>query len=178
VNISHTMLKQSYFVSRIADIVTEEGINPSSMKLEITEDETIDDTEFTVSILNQLIDLGFEIALDDFGVGYSSFNHIKTLPLETLKIDRSLMLSIENDKKTLSIIETLINLSHTLDLNVVCEGVELKSQIDLLKNIGCDRIQGYYISKPLNKKDFNKFLIDFNKKENISQNKTQINYNI
>lgn len=163
VNISHLLLKQFDFIERITNIVKEAGISPRNIKLEITEDETIEDTEFTVNILNKLRNIGFGIALDDFGVGYSSFNHIKTLPLDTLKIDRSLLINLEEDNKTLSIVETLIDLAHTLELEVTCEGIEIGDQIRLLKNIGCDKIQGYYISKPLSKNDFKEFLINFNK---------------
>ncbi|NLZ33371.1 MAG: EAL domain-containing protein, partial [Clostridiales bacterium] len=163
VNISHALLKQSYFLSKIIKIVEEEGIAPDFLRFEITEDETIDDSEFTANVLKELKKLGFGISLDDFGVGYSSFNHIKTLPLDTLKIDRSLIFSIEEDKRTFSIIDTLINLSHSLGLDVICEGVEKKNEMELLKSIGCDKIQGYYISKVINKNDFIEFLLNFNK---------------
>lgn len=166
INISHALLKQSYFISKIMRIVEEEEITPDFLKLEITEDETIDDTEFTVNVLKELRKLGFGISLDDFGVGYSSFNHIKTLPLDTLKIDRSLIFSIENDKRTFSIIDTLIKLSHSLGLDVVCEGVEKENEMELLRTLGCDRIQGYHISKAITKSDFIKFLIKFNKINN------------
>lgn len=165
VNISYLLLKQFDFIEKIKTIVYEGGISPRNIKLEITEDETIDDTEFIVNILNKLRNIGFSIALDDFGVGYSSFNHIKTLPLDSFKIDRSLLISLEEDSKTLSIVETLINLAHTLELEVICEGIEIKDQMELLKNIRCDKIQGYYISKPLCKEDFKEFLIKFNRIE-------------
>ena len=165
INISYLLLKQFDFVEKLTAIVKEAKISPRNVKLEITEDETIDDTEFTVNILNKLRSFGFGIALDDFGIGYSSFNHIKTLPLDTLKIDRSLLISLEEDNKTLAIVETLINLAHTLELDIVCEGVELEAQVELLKNINCDKIQGYYISKPLCKEDFKEFLIKSNREK-------------
>ena len=105
-------------------------------------------------------------------MGYSSFNYIKILPLDTLKIDRSLLKSLEKDKKTLAIIETLIKLSHTLGLDVVCEGVEIHNQLELLKKINCDNIQGFYISKPIDFNSFKNFIIDFNKIErrDLSEN--------
>ena len=162
VNISYTALKQINFLERVMSIVNESNVNPNFIKIEITEDEIIDNIESTVKILNKLRKLGFNIALDDFGVGYSSFNYIKTLPLDTLKIDRSLLISVENDKKTFAIIKTLINLAHTLGLDVVCEGVEMKNQFELLKNIEYDKIQGYYISKPLNLNDFYKLILNIN----------------
>ncbi len=162
VNISYIAIKQVDFISNICKIIYEEKVNPNHIKLEVTEDEIIDNMEFVINILNELREIGFKIALDDFGVGYSSFNYIKNLPLDTLKIDRSLLISLEEDKKTLAIIETLINLSHTLDLNVICEGVELESQLELLKDINCDGIQGYFISKPIDFNAFKEFIINFN----------------
>ena len=162
VNISYIAIKQTDFIDNLCKIINEEKVNPNYIKLEVTEDEIIDDMEFVISILNKLRALGFKISLDDFGVGYSSFNYIKNLPLDTLKIDRSLLISVEEDKKTLAIIETLINLSHTLDLKVICEGVELESQLELLKGINCDGIQGYFISKPIGFNTFKEFIINFN----------------
>jgi diguanylate cyclase (GGDEF)-like protein len=163
VNISYIAIKQTDFISKLCKIIDEEKIDPNYIKLEITEDEIIDDIDFVVNILNKLRTLGFKIALDDFGIGYSSFNYIKKLPLDTLKIDRSLLINLEEDKKTLAIIKTLINLSQTLDLSVVCEGVESGSQLKLLKSINCDEIQGYFISKPIDFNTFKEFIIRFNK---------------
>ena len=94
------------------------------------------------------------IALDDFGVGYSSFSYIKILPIDTIKIDRSLLSKIENDRKTVAIIETLIKLAHTLELDVIAEGVEMQDQLELLKTLNCDKIQGYFISKPIAREEF------------------------
>ncbi len=98
------------------------------------------------------------IALDDFGVGYSSFSYIKILPIDTIKIDRSLLSKIENDRKTVAIIETLIKLAHTLELDVIAEGVEMQDQLELLKTLNCDKIQGYFISKPIAREEFENLL--------------------
>lgn len=163
INISYSAIKQVDFIDKLTNIIDEVGVTPKSIKLEITEDEIIEKLDFVVSVLEKVRALGFKIALDDFGVGYSSFNYIKSLPLDTLKIDRSLLISLEKDGKTLAIMETLINLSHTLDLDVVCEGVEINNQLELLKNIKCDKIQGFYISKPINFNSFKDFIINFNK---------------
>ncbi|GAB6167833.1 hypothetical protein JCM1393_02930 [Clostridium carnis] len=165
VNISYIFLKQPNFIDRVMTIINEVGVEPKAIKLEITEDEIIDDTKYTIEILNKIRKFGIKISLDDFGVGYSSFNHIKILPLDTIKIDRSLLMSLEKDKKTVAIIETLIKLCHTLNLDVICEGVEIKSQLNLLKEINCDKVQGYYISRPLRVKHFDEFVINFNKIE-------------
>lgn len=164
-NISYSALRKENFIKNLVNIIKEEKINSSSINLEITEDEIIDDVDFIVNILNKLKKLDFNIALDDFGVGYSALNYIKILPLDILKIDRSLLENLEKDKKTFLIIEYIINLSHELGIEVVCEGVETFAQLDILKNINCDKIQGFYISKPIEFDIFKNFIIDFNKIE-------------
>ncbi|MGL5617214.1 MAG: EAL domain-containing protein [Sarcina sp.] len=161
INISYSFLIQPNFTDYILSIAKKYNIPTKFIKLEITEDEILEDIGYVISILNNLRANGFLIALDDFGVGYSSFNYIKRLPLDTIKIDRSLISSIENDKKALSIIKTLISLSKSLDLEVVCEGIEDKKQFILLEALGCDKIQGFFFSKPLDKNKLYKYLENF-----------------
>lgn len=160
VNASYRFLKQPDLIERLETVLKKNGLPPSALKLEITEDEVLDNPSYIISILSSIRSMGVKVALDDFGVGYSSFNHIKMLPIDTIKIDRSLLLSVEEDNKTLAIINTLIKLSHTLDLDVVCEGVEINDQLELLKKLKCDKIQGFLISKPISKNEFNNFLKD------------------
>lgn len=154
VNASYRFLKQHNFIEKLKAVLEETKLNANALKLEITEDEVIDDEERILKILKEIKDLGVLLALDDFGVGYSSFNYIKILPLDTIKIDRSLLLQVEGDSKSLAIITTVINLAHILNLDVIVEGVEVKEQIDLLMDLGCNKIQGYYISKPVNEEKF------------------------
>lgn len=161
INISYGLLIESNFSEFIISTINKYNIPPSFIKLEITEDEIIKDLNYVISILNKLRKKGILIALDDFGVGYSSFNYIKKLPLDTIKIDKSLIFSIENDKKSLSIIQTLITLSKSLNLEVVCEGVEVKNQLKLLETLGCDKIQGYLFSKPIIKDELYNYMDNF-----------------
>lgn len=149
VNMSFKSLSHPELFKRIETALGKAGMQATSLKIEITEDEIIEKPKHIIDILNGLRALGIQISLDDFGVGYSSFNHIKMLPIDTLKIDRSLILKLEEDEKTVAIIETLIELGHNLGLDIVCEGVEVKEQLDKLKMIQCDTIQGYYISQPV-----------------------------
>lgn len=158
VNASYRFLKQHNFTKMLKELLEEIGLDPSGLKLEITEDEVLDDSKRIVMLLKEIKELGVKIALDDFGVGYSSFSYIKILPIDTIKIDRSLLSKIEDDSKTVSIIATLINLAHTLDLDVVAEGVEIEDQLELLKMLQCDKIQGYYISKPVHEDEFVKVI--------------------
>ena len=124
------------------------------MIIEITEDELLDDIENIVSILTEIKKLGVKIALDDFGVGYSSFGYIKMLPIDIIKIDRSLLKKVEEDKKTLAIISALIQLAHSINLEVIVEGVELDEQLKLLRGLYCDAVQGFLLSKPVQKEQF------------------------
>lgn len=158
VNASYRFLNQPNLKEILKETIEKEGIKASSIKFEITEDEVLDKADNIISTLRMIREMGFKVALDDFGIEYSSFNHIKMLPIDTIKIDRSLLLTVENDKKTLFIIETLIKLAHVLDLDVVCEGVEITAQLNLLRKLHCDRVQGYLISKPVPKDEFDKLL--------------------
>lgn len=158
VNISSTMLLEDNFTEDLLYTVRSFDIPYNMIMLEITEDEIISDFEPANKILNYLRSKGFLIALDDFGVGYSSFNYIKKLTLDVIKLDRSLIQNIHTDKKSLSIVKTIISLSKELNITTVCEGVETYSEIELLKSINADKIQGFYYSKPLSKEDLIIFL--------------------
>ncbi|MGL5085178.1 MAG: EAL domain-containing protein, partial [Clostridium sp.] len=158
VNISFVLLKSENFIMDLKQMLSSANLEPSAIKIEITEDEIIDDQKSIIEILNEVKKIGVKISLDDFGSGYASFNHIKILPIDTIKIDRSLLLKVDGEDKSKSIIETIINMSHSLGLDVICEGVEEENQLRLLEGIGCDKIQGYYISKPVDKQTFGKLL--------------------
>ncbi|MGL4774714.1 MAG: EAL domain-containing protein [Clostridium sp.] len=164
VNTSYRFLKKTKFVNELKRILEKYDLPASGLKLEITEDEILDEPKYIINILKEIKMLGVKVSLDDFGIGYSSFNHLKMLPIDTIKIDRSLLLKIEEDDKTSAIIGTLIDLSHTLELDVVCEGVEDNRQLSLLESLECDKIQGYYISRPVVKDEFNKIINKYNKK--------------
>ncbi|MBU3812045.1 MAG: EAL domain-containing protein [Candidatus Niameybacter stercoravium] len=149
VNMSYRSLKRPNCVEIIKGILNKYHINPELIRLEIAEGEVVDYPEYIVKVLNEIKALGIKISLDDFGIGYSSFNHVKVLPLDILKIDQLLVSKIEKDERNVAIIGTLIELAHILGLEVICEGVEVSQQIDILKEIKCDKIQGYYISQPV-----------------------------
>ncbi len=99
--------------------------------------------------MKQLRELGIEIAMDDFGVGYSSLSYLARLPVQTLKIDRSFLAAILDDSDTMLLVQTIISLAHSLKRKVIAEGVESEEQAELLLQMGCDEIQGYLISRPL-----------------------------
>lgn len=152
INVSGVQLKKDDFATRFIGIVQEEGVNPAKVELEITESTLMDSTKKNIETLQQLKTAGFRIALDDFGTGYSSFQYLQTLPITTLKIDKSFIDNITQNKKTESIVRQIIEIGHEMDLVVVAEGVESKEQKDILNSLSCDLIQGYFYSKPLSVK--------------------------
>lgn len=163
INASFKLLSQKTFLSDIMETIRKHNIGVNNIKLEITEDETIDDLEYMIDLLNRIRECGIQVSLDDFGTGYSSFNYVKSLPFDILKIDKTLLHDLDEDKRTENIIRTIINLAHTLKLKVVCEGVETKEQLLLLKKLHCDNIQGYYLSKPLQVDNFKRFIDEYRK---------------
>jgi len=129
------------------------------LELEITETEVMKKPDQVILILERLHELGISIAIDDFGTGYSSLSHLKRLPIDKLKIDKSFIADIPNNEDAVAIVNTMIALSESLRLNVIAEGVENKAQRDFLFASGCHNVQGYYYSKPLNAQEMKKILI-------------------
>ena len=103
--------------------------------------------------------MGFKIEMDDFGSGYSSLNMITTIPIDVLKLDMKFVRNMEKDPKSLKLVELIIDIAKFLDVPVVAEGVETASQLDTLKKMGCEIIQGYYFSKPVPAEEFEKFIL-------------------
>lgn len=160
VNISYNQLRQENFVELVKSILKEISLSASSLNLEITEDEAMEDQELIISILTELKALGIKISLDDFGTGYSSLSYVNMLPIDTIKIDRSLVLNLENDSKSILIIKSIIGMAHSLNINVVAEGIETEEQFNMLKEIQCDLIQGYLIGKPMDAEEFQEKFIN------------------
>ena len=129
----------------------------SCLNIEITESLFLENFDKAISTLEKLKSSGFKISIDDFGTGYSSFSYLKDLPIAYLKIDISFVRHILNDKKSRSITKTIIELAHNLEMKTIAEGVETKEQFELLKSLGCDFIQGFWLAKPMPIED----LIDF-----------------
>lgn len=148
VNISAVQITEQDFVGDIMRIVNETGVDPEIIDLEMTETVLIDVVNKGVNIFETLVGKGFAIALDDFGTGYSSLSYFNELPLAKLKIDKSFIDKILEDSNTKQLVESMIKLAHNRSIKVISEGVETESQYELLRTMGCDLIQGYYMSKP------------------------------
>ncbi len=154
VNISPLHFRLPNFETVVEKVLKKTGLNPQLLEIEITENSFIDQAEECIHCLNKLQQLGVTVAIDDFGKGYSSLNYLRMFPINALKIDRSFIHEVSKNKDDIAIVKAIIFLAHELNLKVVAEGIETKEVIQLLEDIGCDEIQGFYVSKPLPKKDF------------------------
>ncbi|MBE6049038.1 MAG: EAL domain-containing protein [Clostridium sp.] len=148
INLSEIQIRDENLISFVKQCIIDEGVDPKNIEFEVTETVIMTSLKNNIKVLEELKALGVSIALDDFGVGYSSLNYLRNLPIDTVKIDKSFVYDINKDFKGKCIIEKIVELAHLLDLKVVAEGVENKEQFEFLRNIDCDMIQGYYFSKP------------------------------
>lgn len=149
VNLSGRQFLQANTVQTIAEILSETELNPEYLEIEITETVAMTDVKFTVSVLQQLQQMGIHISLDDFGTGYSSLWSLKNLPLNNLKIDKSFVADLLNGSNGAAIVKVAIALGQGLNLQVIAEGVETEEQLAFLQSLHCEMGQGYFFSKPL-----------------------------
>ena len=149
VNVSGRQFGADDFVNQIESLLASSAIEPSRLKLEITESMLLGNIENVISTMRQLKALGVSFSMDDFGTGYSSLQYLKRLPLDQLKIDQSFVRDIANDSNDQAIVRTIIAMAHSMNLNIIAEGVETEQQRELLTRSGCANFQGYLFSKPL-----------------------------
>jgi diguanylate cyclase (GGDEF)-like protein/PAS domain S-box-containing protein len=160
VNLSAVQFRESNLVETVQRILTETGLEPKRLMLEITESAIMQKPELAQQKLTYLNTMGVAIAVDDFGTGYSSLSYLKRFPIHSLKIDKSFVQDITNDPDDAAIAQAIISLSHSLDIKVVAEGVETKPQLMFLQKRGCDIMQGYYFSKPLPTQEITQLLLE------------------
>lgn len=149
VNVSPVQLMQKDFIDVLKRIIRDTEIDPKFLVLEITEGVLIESSLYLEEIVDYLHEIGARIALDDFGTGYASLTYLKQIPFDNLKIDKSFVDGIFGPKKDHSIIATIVQLVHNLDMTVIAEGVEKRKQYEYLKQISTDVFQGFLFSKPL-----------------------------
>jgi diguanylate cyclase (GGDEF)-like protein len=147
VNLSARNLADRSLESRVVDAVEAVGTTPGSVLLEITESAIMEDTDKSVSLLSRLRDRGFRVAIDDFGTGYSSLAYLRDLPITVLKVDRSFVAHISDDRDALAIVASIVDLARTVGVGVVAEGVETLPQAALLRRLGCQAAQGWLWSR-------------------------------
>jgi len=158
VNVSARQFRQPDFVAQVLSIVDRCGIEPSRLKLELTESMLVNDVDDIIAKMSALKERGVSFSLDDFGTGFSSLSYLKRLPLDQLKIDQAFVRDLQTNPNDAAIASTVVSLGQNLGLEVIAEGVETEGQRSFLTTIGCHRFQGYLFSKPVAIADFEGFL--------------------
>ena len=159
VNVSARQFRDPRFFEDVRRILDEAGVDPRTLEIEITEGTLMDDTKSARAVLTDLKKLGIWLALDDFGTGYSSLGYLRQFPFDTLKIDRSFVSDLLTDEGCAAITGAIVAMAGRLHLNVVAEGVETEGQLECLRGLGCDQVQGFFFSKPLPVPDFEKWAL-------------------
>ncbi len=150
VNVSAIQLGTPRFSATVREIIREAGIDPRNLVIEVTESAAMRDPERSLHVLRELRALGIGIHVDDFGTGYSSLSYLRRLPVTRVKIDRSFVSAEGNDNLVDPVIVgAIISLAHKLGVRVIAEGVETLTQLRTLADLGCDSIQGFYVSRPV-----------------------------
>ncbi len=159
VNVSSQQFKQESFAEMVLDCLQTSKLTANILELEITEEMMIDDIDKTITVIEYLKDKGINFSVDDFGTGYSSLSYLKKLPIDLLKIDRSFIMNIPEDKDDIAITKTILSIAKHLNLKVIAEGVEDEFQYQFLQEHGCNFYQGYYFSRPLSKQVFERDIL-------------------
>jgi diguanylate cyclase (GGDEF)-like protein/PAS domain S-box-containing protein len=149
VNLAIQQIKSASLLENLNRILIETGLDGNSLKLEITESMLMDDGDATIDLLSQIRAKRIQISIDDFGKGYSSLSYLHRFPINTIKIDRSFVSCMSSDRENFEIVRTIATLAHTLEMDLVAEGVETFEQLTQLKSLGCEFGQGYFFAKPL-----------------------------
>jgi EAL domain-containing protein (putative c-di-GMP-specific phosphodiesterase class I) len=149
VNLSPQTITDPTLTSAVLDALTNHGLPPRSLTLEITETGIMEDPIHSLSILESIRALGVQLSVDDFGTGHSSLGRLADLPVQEMKIDKGFVTDLITDRSRRAVTDASLQLGHALGLHVVAEGVETEAEFEYLRRLGCDSVQGYYISRPL-----------------------------
>lgn len=158
VNVSGVQFTRGHIAERVRDILDETGFDPRLLELEITESVLMTSGESSLDIMNSLKSLGLSLALDDFGIGYSSLSRLKTFPLDYLKVDQSFVRDIATDPNDAAIVRAVLSMSREMDLKVIAEGVETDEQLEFLRTLQCRTFQGYLFSRPVPPGEIERYL--------------------
>ena len=148
VNLSVRQMRPG-LVPMVEEVLANADLSPDQLEIEITESLLMKDTEHAIAMLRNLADMGVQLAIDDFGTGYSSLSYLKRLPLHTIKIDRSFITEMTDDSDAAEIVRTIVTMARSLRRRTIAEGVETPGQLAMLREFGCDEIQGYLFSRPV-----------------------------
>ncbi len=158
INISARQFVDSSLIDSVQSVIHKVGIEPQQLDLELTETYLMDDMNVTVQRLKELKKIGVQLSIDDFGTGYSSLGYLKSFPIDSIKIDKSFVDNVPNDRDDTTIVRAIVGLSHNLGYGLVAEGVETAEQHRFLQQLGCESFQGYLFSKPLDTKNLETLL--------------------
>jgi EAL domain-containing protein (putative c-di-GMP-specific phosphodiesterase class I) len=166
VNLSTYQLKQKKLPETVSKVLEITKLDPKHLQIELTENIVIENSELAIDTLEELRSMGISLSVDDFGTGYSSLTYLKRFSLDTLKLDQSFVIDVTKDSDSAAIAKTIVSLAHILNMEVVAEGVETEAQLKFLKEIGCDKIQGFVFYSPLTTLEMNE-LLDLDPKHSI-----------
>lgn len=160
INVSALQLNNPQFADELQTFLSHYQLTPALLQLELTESAVMEDFTVSSQQLQKLSAVGFSLAIDDFGTGYSSLAYLSRLPADTLKLDKSLIDDLESSLSTQTMLQNIIRMAHELNKCVIVEGVESAEQLQILKRLGCDQAQGFYLSRPLSESDFEKLVFE------------------
>ncbi len=149
INVASQQLQQPKFIERLDELLLQTGLNPSCIRLEITERVLINSEKSTNDILTDIRKRRIKLSIDDFGTGYSCLSYLRDLPIDNLKIDRSFINGINSETQSFEIVKTIVSLAHNLGMDAIAEGVETAAQVQQLQALDCQYAQGYLFAKPL-----------------------------
>lgn len=153
INISYRQIEESDFVENVMYLLNKTGCLADNITFEITESILMEDLDLALKVLTEIKALGIRISIDDFGIGYSSLSYLKKFPIDSLKIDRAFVKNIQEDKNDMAIVQAIMEMSKSLEMTVIAEGVETVQQIHILKELGCTAFQGFWFSRPVPKSE-------------------------
>ena len=159
INISHSLFHGASLVKAVENAFAETGLPPDRLELELTESVAMRNVDTSITILQQLKAMGVQLAIDDFGTGYSSLSYLQRLPVNRVKIDQSFIRELLSRVQPVPIVRAIIAMAHSLQLEVLAEGVEDESQRSILLAEGCDQAQGYLFGRPMPAADFERLLV-------------------
>ncbi|HTA40297.1 MAG TPA: EAL domain-containing protein, partial [Candidatus Acidoferrales bacterium] len=169
VNVSATLFQQDGMLANLQSIIERSAVHPSRLKFELTETAIMERADEAVALLTRLRALGSDVIIDDFGMGYSSLSYVQRLPVSGLKIDRSFIAPIAPGNRSASIVRAIVALAQALGLHVTAEGVETEEQLETLREMNVDFVQGWYFSKALRYDGLEAFVAERNGRREIAQ---------
>jgi EAL domain-containing protein (putative c-di-GMP-specific phosphodiesterase class I) len=158
VNLSVRQILATDIVGTVADIFLRSRVRPDAVHLELTEGVLMGDTEYFEKTLTGLKDLGAQLAIDDFGTGYSSLSYLHRFPVDSVKIDRAFVDGLGVDRHNSALVAAIMGMAEALELSVTAEGIETAGQLEILKQLGCERGQGFYLARPMPAADLSRLV--------------------